>query len=123
MRVPDRQASDEPGTACARDNLSDAHEGLAQEPGAQFIEFWVWHDDQLVPATAEELQWIREREREREARWRLRQWQEEQRRQARAWPVRWVHTGLERTLIALRAHRKRRAPADATRDRPPSRGI
>jgi hypothetical protein len=48
-----------------------------------FIEFWVWHDGELLPATEHELEWIHEREREREARWRLRQWQERERRRAR----------------------------------------
>jgi hypothetical protein len=52
----------------------DAIEQPATEPSNPFIEFWVWHDGELLPATDEELEWIREREREREARRRLRRW-------------------------------------------------
>ncbi len=119
MRVPDWQESDELDVECAIDNPSDAHLGPTQESGAQFIEFWVWHDGQLVPATAEELEWIREREREREARWRLRKWQEAQLQQSSSSPVQWMHARLERTLAALCARWQRQSAADATQDKLP----
>ncbi len=77
----------------------DAHSDTpASDP--DFIEFWVWHEGQLMPATAEELEWISEHEREREARWKLRQWQQAQRRAPRWQSPRASWSGVAGRLAA-----------------------
>jgi len=104
-----------PERAAGRDGRAGA------EGGAPFIEFWAWHDGELLPATADELEWIHERERERAARWRLRQWWRIERAHARwepvrrlraalasgrakvvEWLARWPHVGVARPAKGMR---------------------
>ncbi len=78
-----------------------------QAHAAPFIEYWVWHEGELIPATAQELAWIREREREREARWRLYQWTRLQADAARLRPARAAQAlgaAMSAWLVMLRRH-------------------
>jgi hypothetical protein len=80
------------------DSRADAREAAHDPTNNPFIEFWVWHDDELLPATPAELEWIHEREREREARWRLPLWQSPE-WQSQPYSSRWQR--LPRVLAAL----------------------
>ena len=62
----------------AWDGLPDPWEGNHD------IDYWVWHEDRLVPATPEELACIKEDERTREALFRLERLHERGRREARS---------------------------------------
>jgi hypothetical protein len=83
---------------------------------APFIEYWMWHDGKLVPATPEELEWIHEREREREALWRLKQWQrwqQPQPRDARWQSIRAAYTAVTGRLAIWRRGTVRAATSPA----------
>jgi hypothetical protein len=60
----------------AWDDLPDPWEGNHN------IEYWVWHEDRLIPATPQELACIKEDERTRDALWRLEHMHERERREA-----------------------------------------
>jgi hypothetical protein len=94
-------------------------------PTLPFIEFWVWRDGELIPATAEELVWIHECEREREARWRLRQWQQVERRQTSLSPARRAQAELARAFAGWRTRwqRQPRAPGNTAHDKIPFHGL
>jgi hypothetical protein len=61
--------------------------------GDHNIEYWVWHEDRLVPAPPKEVVCIQEEERTRDAMWRLEQMHERERREARS---------LKRRLSSIR---------------------
>lgn len=73
MTTYTRLDADESDLSTDNKAIADTQACPEQEHAAAFIEFWVWHDGDLLPATDDELVWIRERERELEARHRL--WQ------------------------------------------------
>jgi hypothetical protein len=101
--------------------IGDATERPAAEPSNAFIEFWVWHDGELLPATDDELEWIREREREREARRRLRRWAQLQDAQHPT-ALQRVGSVLATWLAGGQIHPRRPSVGrDASRDRMESR--
>lgn len=97
------------------DEYEDAHD-VKRASDAPFIEYWMWHDGELVPATPDELEWIHEREREREARWRLRQWQQAQPREARWQSIRAVYATAIGRLAIWRRGTVRSATSPARTD-------
>jgi len=97
-------------TMGAMDRYEDAN-GVKPAPDAPFIEYWMWHDGELVPATPEELEWIHEREREREALWRLKQWQGWQQTQPR--DARWQFIRAAYASVTGRLANWRRGAARA----------